>query len=127
LDGTPAGSGTGVNNWTQLSLSQTATATGLTIGTTYRFRVKARNYYGENETPWYPTSGYITQATTGGATCALLGDINQDGVLNGKDVDGFIRAKLGGAPLPGENQACANYGGSLSQDIAAFVADLLGL
>ncbi|HVP13222.1 MAG TPA: matrixin family metalloprotease [Phycisphaerae bacterium] len=127
LGGTPAGSGTGVNSWTQLSLSQTATATGLSPGTTYRFRVKARNYYGANETPWYPATGYLQQTTTGGAACSLLGDINQDGVRNGRDIDGFVRAKLGGAPLPGENQACANYGGTLAQDITDFVADLLGL
>ena len=106
---------------------QSITATGLTIGTTYRFRVKARNYYGVNETPWYPTTGYINQPTTGGATCSLLGDVNGDGVVNGLDIGGFVRAKLGGAPLAGENQACANYGGTLDQDIAGFVADLLGL
>ncbi|HVP10034.1 MAG TPA: fibronectin type III domain-containing protein [Phycisphaerae bacterium] len=126
LDGTPAGSGTGVNNWTQLSLSQTAVATGLSPGTTYRFRVKARNYYGVNETPWYPASGYLYQATTTPPSCVLLGDVNGDGHVNGLDVGGFVRAKLGAAPLPGENQACANYGGTLDHDIAAFVDDLLG-
>ncbi|HVP12991.1 MAG TPA: M28 family peptidase [Phycisphaerae bacterium] len=123
LDGTPVG-GTQANTWVQ---TQTITATGLSPGTVYRFRVKARNYYGHDETPWYPTSGYINQPTTGGATCSLLGDVNQDGDLNGLDIDGFVRAKLGGAPLPGENQACANYGGSMAEDIAAFAADLLGL
>jgi hypothetical protein len=127
LDGTPVGSGTGVNSWTQLSLSQTATAAGLTIGTNYRFRVKARNYYGQNETPWYPTNGYVYQATTGGVTCSMLGDINQDNLVDGRDIDGFVRAKLGGAPLPGENPVCASYGGTLTQDVTDFVADLLGL
>ncbi|HVP10129.1 MAG TPA: hypothetical protein VMV94_02965, partial [Phycisphaerae bacterium] len=125
LDGTPVG-GSQVNTWTQLSLSQTAVATGLVPGTAYRLRVKARNYYGVNETPWYPASGYINQAT-GAAPCALPGDINGDGVVNGLDVDGFVRAKLGGQPIAGENPRCADYGGSLSQDITAFVADLLGL
>ncbi|HVP09607.1 MAG TPA: M28 family peptidase [Phycisphaerae bacterium] len=126
LDGTPVG-GSQVNTWTVLSLSQTALATGLTAGTTYRFRVKARNYFGVNETPWYPATGYVNHATTGGATCPLLGDVNGDGVVNGRDVDGFIRAKLNGTMLPGENQLCADYGGTLAHDITAFVADLLGL
>ncbi|HVP09877.1 MAG TPA: lectin like domain-containing protein [Phycisphaerae bacterium] len=126
LDGTPVG-GSQVNTWTVLSLSQTALATGLTAGTTYRFRVKARNYFGVNETPWYPATGYVNHATTGGATCPLLGDVNGDGMVNGRDVDGFIRAKLNGTMLPGENQLCADYGGSLAHDITAFVADLLGL
>jgi hypothetical protein len=123
LDGTPVG-GAQANAWVQV---QTITATGLTLGTTYRFRVKARNYYSVNETPWYPASGYVNQTTTGGPTCSLLGDINGDGAVNGLDVGGFVRAKLGAAPLGGENQACANYGGTLDQDIAGFVADLLGL
>jgi M6 family metalloprotease-like protein len=125
LDGTPVG-GSGVNTWTQLSLSQTATATGLTPETTYRFRVRARNYYGVSQTPWYPASGYANQAT-GSPSCTLLGDINDDGAVNGLDVDGFVRAKLGAAPFAGEKQTCADYGGTLDEDVAAFVADLLGL
>jgi M6 family metalloprotease-like protein len=122
LSGTPVG-GAQVNTWMQV---QSVTANGLSLGTTYRFRVKARNYYGQNETPWYPDSGYVQQATTG-ASCARLGDVNQDGAVNGLDIAGFVRAKLGAAPVGGENQACANYGGSLNQDVADFVADLLGL
>ena len=59
LDGTAVG-GAQANAWVQ---TQTITATGLTANTTYRFRVKARNYYGINETPWYPTSGYSQQTT----------------------------------------------------------------
>jgi hypothetical protein len=123
LDGTLVG-GSLANTWVQI---QTITTTGLTPGETYRFRVKARNYYGQNQTPWYPLSGYINQATTGGATCSLPGDVNGDGMVNGLDIGGFMRAKLGASPLVGENQTCANYGGTLDQDIAAFVADLLGL
>jgi C1A family cysteine protease len=124
LDGTPVG-GAEVNTWTQLSSSQTATATGLSPGTAYRFRVKARNYYGVAETPWYPASGYLEQATTG-ISCHLLGDMNDDDVVNGLDIDGFVRAKLGGEPFTGDNQACADFGGTMEQDIAAFVAVLLG-
>jgi len=41
--------------------TQSITVTGLTQGATYRFRVKARNYYGQNETPWYPAAGCIRQ------------------------------------------------------------------
>jgi hypothetical protein len=126
FDGTPVGSGVGVNAWTSLSSSRTTTATGLSAGTTYRFRVKARNYFGVDETPWYPASDRVNQATTGTAPCSLLGDLNNDSHVDGRDIDGFVRAKLGGAPLPGENPACANYGSTLDQDIAAFVADLLG-
>jgi hypothetical protein len=114
--------GSNANAWVK---TQTITATGLTSGVTYRFRVKARNYYGENETAWYPASGYTSQATQG-ASCTLLGDMNGDGLVNGSDVGGFVRTKLGGTLLPGENAACANYGGTLEQDIADFVGDLLG-
>jgi hypothetical protein len=122
LDGTPVG-GAQANTWLQ---AQTITATGLTVNTPYRFRVKARNYYGVNVTPWYPASGYVNQPTAP-PPCTLLGDTNGDGAVNGRDIDAFVRAKLGAAPLLGENQRCANYGGTLEQDIAAFAADLLGL
>lgn len=55
-----------------------------------------------------------------------LGDINQDGIVNGLDIAGFVRAKLGQAPLPGESQICADFGtGTLAGDIAAFVDKLL--
>ncbi|MEE8169508.1 MAG: DNRLRE domain-containing protein, partial [Phycisphaerae bacterium] len=60
------------------------------------------------------------------APCALLGDINEDGVIDGDDEPGFVRAKLGAAPAAGENQACADYGtGTIAGDIALFVAGLL--
>lgn len=57
--------------------------------------------------------------------CVLRGDMNKDSNVNGLDIDGFVRAKLGFPPLPGENPVCAMYGGTLEQDIAAFMADLL--
>ncbi len=58
--------------------------------------------------------------------CALAGDVNQDGLVNGADIAGFVRAKLGEAPLPGELPACADFGtGTLDGDVAAFIAALL--
>jgi hypothetical protein len=60
LAGLPVG-GANANSWKQV---QTIAATGLAAGTTYRFRVKARNYYGQNETSWYPVSGWITASTS---------------------------------------------------------------
>lgn len=57
--------------------------------------------------------------------CDPLGDVNQDGLLDGLDIGGFVRAKLGLAPEPGEKQRCADYGGTLEHDMAEFIADLL--
>jgi hypothetical protein len=60
MAGTPVG-GADANAWKQV---QTITATGLTPGTTYRFRVKARNYYAVNETAWYPLADYVNATTS---------------------------------------------------------------
>ena len=58
--------------------------------------------------------------------CTLLGDVNQDDVVNGLDIGGFIRAKLGEPPLPGEEPSCADFGtGTLEGDVEAFVCKLL--
>jgi len=57
LGGVPVG-GAQANTWVR---TQSITATGLTQGVVYRFRVKARNYYGQNETPWHPATGYVRQ------------------------------------------------------------------
>ena len=63
LDGTPVGTGSGVNKWTAGTLMPTtATASSLTPNTTYRFRVKARNQYGL-ETPYYPAADYVLVTT----------------------------------------------------------------
>ncbi|RIK65747.1 MAG: hypothetical protein DCC65_12130 [Planctomycetota bacterium] len=60
--------------------------------------------------------------------CLLLGDMNQDAVLDATDVAGFVRAKLGMLPEPGELPACADYAtGTPEADAAAFVEDLIGL
>lgn len=59
--------------------------------------------------------------------CILLGDINQDGLVNADDISGFVRAKLG-TSLPAEEPVCADYEtGTLENDTAAFVDDLLGI
>ncbi len=64
MGGTPVGGGD-ANTWVQYT-SQSVGATGLTPGTTYRFRVKARNLFG-NETDWYPLDdpapAFVEQAT----------------------------------------------------------------
>ena len=46
-------------------------------------------------------------------------------MVNGADIAGFVRAKLGLPPEGGENQACADNGGSVDEDIAAFIDILL--
>jgi len=57
--------------------------------------------------------------------CALLGDVDGSGVLDGGDIPGFVRVKLG-APQPGDVVACADFGqGTVEGDVAAFVAALL--
>lgn len=58
--------------------------------------------------------------------CSLLGDINQDGLVNGNDVPGFIRAQLGLPPEAGEDLSCADYeSGTPEGDLELFVADLM--
>ncbi len=56
--------------------------------------------------------------------CLLTGDVNSDALIDGADIPGFTRVKLG-VPEAGDNEACADYGGTLEDDIAAFIADLL--
>ncbi len=103
--------------------SQTQTITGLTPGTAYSFRAKARNRVAV-ETAF---SAPFVFNTTGGATCPTVpGDIDQDGMVLGSDIAGYTRAKLGLPPLLGEAPACADFGtGNLSDDTAAFVSVLL--
>ncbi len=113
--------GTGANAWVQ---TETVIVTGLTPGTLYTFRVKSRNAAGlEPPASWV---GPFMQSTTGVAPCAVAGDLNGDGFVQGDDVAGYVRAKLGQAPAPGENSACADYGtGTLAGDTALFITDLL--
>jgi len=117
-DGATAGGGD-ANTWKK---SQSFLVTGLSEGTLYTLRVKARNLVGF-QTPY---SAAFERQTTGGQTCVLLGDMNGDGMVDGSDVPGFVRAKLGQPAMPGDNAACADYQtGSTAGDVAAFVDDLL--
>ncbi|MFQ5500812.1 MAG: right-handed parallel beta-helix repeat-containing protein [Phycisphaerae bacterium] len=60
------------------------------------------------------------------AVCGLSGDLNQDGLVNGDDIGGYVRAKLGQPSEPGEEPLCADFNtGSLEGDTAAFVGLLL--
>ncbi len=121
LEMTPA-AGSGANVWTS---AQTINVTGLSPGTDYTFRAKARNRVAV-ETPF---SGEFLFSTTGAPIdCPNMipGDLNQDSLVNGADVDGYVRAKLGLPPAPGEEQACADFAtGTLDGDTAAFVSALL--
>ncbi len=59
------------------------------------------------------------------STCALLGDVNDDGHVNGADIAGYVRVKLG-SPGVDDVVSCADYGtGNLTDDTVLFVADLL--
>jgi len=114
----PVGSGD-ANTWRKARVFD---VTALAPGVVYHFRAKARNLIAD-ETSY---SSAFQQQTAGGPLCALLGDINGDGGVDGDDIPGFVRAKLGQPATPGENQDCANYDTeSLAGDTAAFVADLL--
>lgn len=73
---------------------------------------------GQDLVSFVPRSFRITR-------CVRRGDVNKDTFVDSRDIEGFVRAKLGEPALPGENQICANYGGSLEADTADFVADLL--
>lgn len=114
LEMTPA-HGTGANQWVQTT---SIPITGLTPGTQYAFRVKARNRLGV-ETPFV---GPETVTTLG---CALLGDINSDTVVDALDIGGFTRCILG-FPEGEDNVYCSFYGNpTIEEDVDAFVADLL--
>lgn len=102
----------------------TITLIGAQPDTQYTFAVKARNLVAV-ETAFGPEAAISTLPAV--PECALPGDLNQDGQLNGLDVAGFLRAKLSLPPAPGENPDCADFGnGDVTQDTADFVAVLLG-
>ncbi|MFH1417649.1 MAG: fibronectin type III domain-containing protein, partial [Planctomycetota bacterium] len=115
--------------------SQGITATGLTSGTTYRFRVKARNLFA-TETNWYPLDdpdpAYVEQAT-GSPTCQYFaGDLNGDSEIDGADIRCMLECVLDGAAV-GCDCACGDMypppdgGDGLDMnDVAAFVDAMLG-
>ena len=58
--------------------------------------------------------------------CDLLGDLNDDTLVDGQDIQGFVDCVLGG----GSNCECADYdglNGADLEDVGPFVADLLGI
>lgn len=57
--------------------------------------------------------------------CTLLGDINGDSVVDGQDIAGYVRVKMG-TPDGGDNASCADYGnGNLDDDTNDFINDLV--
>jgi len=62
----------------------------------------------------------------GASPCVVAGDVNGDGIVDGLDIAGFLRASQGYPPVAGENRRCADFGaGSAAGNLAAFVARLL--
>lgn len=73
-----------------------------------------------------PGRAYLLTPIVEPPACALLGDLNQDESVNGADIGGYVRAKLGEPPAPGEEPACADFGNNdIGLDTIAFVAVLL--
>ncbi len=89
-------------------------------------------------------AGYVCEVSTAGecggvylgndtvcapvpCTCEQDGDVNGDGSVDGMDIAGFARVKLG-TPDDGDVVDCADFdnSGDLNLDIADFVAALLG-
>lgn len=68
----------------------------------------------------------LTVFSSSAPSCGMPGDMDNNAQVNGADMPGFIRAKLGEPPFPGENPDCADYGtGTLAGDILEFVSDLI--
>ncbi len=113
VSGTPVGN----SGWVQ---TITVTAGSLAPDTQYTIRVNARNQDAVE------TAGVEDNFTTlpDAAVCTMMGDVNDDGAVNGADGAAFLRVKLG-VELPTDNPACANYGGTLEEDTAEFVGYLL--
>lgn len=111
--------GTGGNVWVS---NPNTTITGLNPCTQYTIRAKARNFQ-SNETAF---TNSVQQFTTGCTGCLLEGDVNHNGTVDGDDIAGFTRVKLG-VPSGGDFVLCADMGnGDLDLDIAEFVSVLTG-
>jgi hypothetical protein len=113
---TPDVPASGANAWVQ---TNSLIATGLSPGTLYTFRIKARNR-NSYETGYTGTAAVLTPGP-----CIVPGDVNADGGLDGDDVAAFIRVKMG-VPLPTDHVECADYlTGGLLTDIEAFAEDMV--
>jgi len=112
--------GTGANVWEQ---SQTITVSGLTPGTWYTFEVQARNQ-GQATTPWV---GPVSVRTTGGSCGYDPGDVNQDGYVDGEDIQCFTECLIYSSGV-GCDCDCADVAapsGLDMDDVSAFVSLLL--
>ncbi len=97
------------------------TLTGMQPSTQYTFVVRARNLDGI-ETADGLSASLTTQVP---GYCDLLGDINDDGFVDGLDVAGFTRVILG-IPEIDDKVNCADYGnGDVLLDAGDFAADLI--
>lgn len=115
----------GVAEWTEGVLASVIREFrgGSWNGTEFSFRATVRGGDG----PALPSLevGFRVVDLSASLPCALIGDVSGDGAVNGDDVAGFVRVKLG-APSAGDRENCAAYGtGSAAGDAAAFAADLL--
>jgi hypothetical protein len=120
------------NTWVQ---TDSITVTGLTPGTTYKIRVKARNRLAY-ETEWYPTPTpdpeFVEQATAGGSLCTYsMGDINGDLEVNGDDIRCMVECAINGSAA-GCDCACGDMypppnggDGFDMDDVAEFVDAVL--
>jgi hypothetical protein len=110
--------GLGGNSWVG---GPNTIITDLTPCTQYTIRTKARNYEG-TETDFV---GPVITYTTGCTGCLLVGDLNGNGYVEGGDIPGFVRTKLG-SPAGNDYSQCADYGtGTLDGDLELFLSDLL--
>jgi hypothetical protein len=111
---TPA-AGPGANAWVS---GTSVNINGLTASVNYTFRAKARNFQG-TETPYTPPASIIP----GG--CKTLGDMNASSAVDGDDIAGFVRTKLG-VPVVEDHVECADFSsGTLEGDIDALVTVLI--
>jgi hypothetical protein len=75
-------------------------------------------------TDYYFQSDIAVCLTGSGGACSVLGDMNNDGAIDGDDIQGFVNCALGG----GGNCACGDFDGNGSvdeQDVLPFVSFLV--
>ena len=95
---------------------------GMQSSTQYTFVVRARNLDGI-ETVDGPSASLTTQVP---GFCDLLGDIDDSSVVDGGDIAGFLRVKLG-VPDGGDQVNCADYGnGDVILDTQACREEIRG-